>query len=128
MITITNIRQAKPNDFDEIWAIVRSLKSKSPYLIQVPELSPSWNLFKKYLALKEQNNWNENTFQTVYRPQFLTELAQDKQAQAKMEELISKHNAGKSIALVCFCTDPNLCHRSIISDILHAKGIPHTIN
>ena len=26
MVTVTNIRKAKPEDFDEIWAIVRSLK------------------------------------------------------------------------------------------------------
>ena len=128
MITITNIRNAKPADYDEIWAIVRSLKSKSAYLRQVPELSPSWDLFKKYLSLKEDGMWNENTFERIYRPTFLAQIAADPKAQNALEELIAMHNAGKRIALVCFCTDVNLCHRSIISDILTARKVPHTLD
>ena len=49
MITITNIKDADPKEYDEIWAVVRSLKNKADYMKHVPELSPSWNLFKKYL-------------------------------------------------------------------------------
>lgn len=128
MITITNIRSAKPTDFDEIWAIVRSLKNRSEHMIQVSELSPSWNLFKTYLSLREQGKWNEQSFAEIYRPQFEEQIANDPIAQAKIAELISKHNAGKSIALVCFCSDVTLCHRSIISEILTARGIPHTLS
>ena len=128
MITITNIRNAKASDFDEIWAIVRSLKNKSGALTQVSELSPSWDLFKTYLSLKEQGAWNADTFAQIYRPRFLDQMARDPRAQARLDKLISKHQEGKHIALVCFCTDVSLCHRSIISEMLTARGIAHTLS
>ena len=84
MITVTNIRKAKPEDFDEIWAIVRSLKSKSSYLTQVPELSPSWDLFKTYLKLRDDGNWNKQTFETIYKPRFLSQIANDATASKKL--------------------------------------------
>lgn len=52
MIVITNIRNLKPNMYDETYAIVRSLKSSSPWLKQVSVLSPSPTLFHKYMMLK----------------------------------------------------------------------------
>lgn len=40
MITVTNIRSVKYADYDEVWAIVRSLQNPGR-LKQVSELSPS---------------------------------------------------------------------------------------
>lgn len=128
MITITNIRKAKPEDFDEIWAIVRSLKSKSSYLIQVPELSPSWDLFKTYLTLKDDGNWNKQTFETIYKPKFLSQIMNDAAASKKLTELVQKDKENKRIALVCFCTDPSLCHRSLIAQILANYGVQTTLS
>lgn len=128
MITITNIRNAQKDAFDEIWAIVRSLKSKSAYITQVPELSPSWSLFKTYLKLRDDGNWNEQTFETIYKPQFLSQIANDPAASKKLTELIQKDKAGKKIALVCFCTNPTLCHRSLIAQILTNCGVQITLS
>lgn len=52
MIAVTNIRNINYASYDEVWAIVRSIKNPGR-LKQVTELSPSWNLFKKCLALRE---------------------------------------------------------------------------
>lgn len=122
MISICSIRNVKPEDYDEVWAIVRSLKSKSPWIKHVPELSPSMDLFMKYRRLVEKSEWNENTFQTVYVPQFLQEM-HNPLAKARFEELKALDAAGKNIALICFCPRENLCHRSIIAGILQGDGI-----
>lgn len=123
MITICNIRNTgEERGFDEVWAIVRSLKSKSSRLTQVQELSPSWNLFQTYLGLKDRGEWGEKAFAEIYTPQFMQEM-QSAPAQRKLNELIQKHNEGKHIALCCFCTDVSLCHRSLIAKILQERGV-----
>ena len=128
VITITSIRNVNPNDYDEIWAIVRSFKNKPYYIRQVPELSPSWDLFKKYLSLRDAGRWNHESFEQIYRPSFVAQITSDIKAQSALDELVEKHNSGKKIALVCFCKDVTLCHRSIISDMLTERGISHSLS
>lgn len=115
MITVTNIRNINYADYDEVWAIVRSLKNPGR-MKQAAELSPSWNLFKKYLALREAGRWNAETFENVYVPVFLKEM-QNAAARKKMAELITMDRQGKRICLACFCPDETMCHRSIIAGI-----------
>lgn len=43
MITICSIRDARPEEHDETWAIVRSYKNVSPGVRQAADLSPSWD-------------------------------------------------------------------------------------
>lgn len=121
MITFTNIRYANSNDFDEIWAIVRSLKSNSTKLTQVQALSPSKNLFFMYRNMVKTNNWNHNTFESIYVPTFLKEMHSD-EAIAALNKLYQLDKAGKNIACVCFCTDETECHRSIVAGLLQGVG------
>ena len=118
MITITNINYA---NYDEVWAIVQSLKYPGR-MKHIPELSPSWRLFKKYLALRDAGQWNMDSFRNVYVPIFLNEM-QDSAARRKIEELIALDRKGKRKCLACFCPDETLCHRSIVAGILQDKGI-----
>lgn len=120
MITFTNIRNAKPADFDEIWAVVRSLKNPGN-MRQVQALSPSWDLFKTYMNLKNAGKWNADTFQTIYVPTFLREMKAPA-AQNALNELITAGQT-KNIAAVCFCTDQTLCHTSILAGMVQYKGI-----
>lgn len=121
MLTITNIRNINPNDFDETWAIVRKYKGKSKNIVQVKELSPSPDLFCKYSYLLVSNMWDWESFQKVYVPQFLYELKYgDDHGYQYLNELYKMDKAGKKIALVCFCEDERLCHRSIICGLLQA--------
>lgn len=122
MIRITNIRNADKNAFDENWAIVRSMKSKSEWMKQVTALSPSTGLFFAYRNLVNDGNWNADTFNSVYVPRFIRELRQDAEAQSLLQYLIEKDKLGKKICLFCFCTDETLCHRSIIAGILRGMG------
>ena len=53
MIDIANIKSVWPGNYDEVWAVVRSLKSNPKQLWQVQELSPSTSLFYDYLSWKK---------------------------------------------------------------------------
>ncbi len=121
MITVTNIRNINHEDYDEIWAIVRSIKNPGR-MKHVPELSPSWNLFKKYLRLRDAGKWNTVSFHDVYVPAFLQEI-RNADAHKKLTELIEMDRKGKHICLACFCPDEALCHRSIVAGILQNAGM-----
>ncbi len=62
MITVTDIRNVNDAAYDEVWAIVRSLKNPRK-MKHVPELSPSWVLFKKYMQLRDAKQWNADSFE-----------------------------------------------------------------
>lgn len=119
MVTICQMSKVNYAAYDEVWAIVRSLKYGNPRMRHVPELSPSWSLFKRYITIKEEGNWNEHTFQTIYVPQFLKEM-RGKVQQDLLNELF---NIEKHICLVCFCGEEELCHRSIIGGMLQGAGL-----
>lgn len=57
MIHVTNIRTVDTALYDETWAIVRSLKNPSARYKQVPELSPSMELFSLYREMVKQLQW-----------------------------------------------------------------------
>lgn len=120
MITITNIRNVDHAAYDEVWAIVRSLKN-SGKMKHVPELSPSWKLFRRYLQLRNTGRWNSEAFQNFYVPTFLKEM-QTAAVKKKLNELVWLDRQGRRIALVCFCSDEATCHRSIIAGILQHVG------
>lgn len=122
MVTVTNIRNINYPVYDEVWAIVRSLKIPGR-MKHVPELSPSWGLFKKYLELRDAGNWNTDTFQKIYVPVFIREM-QAAEARRKLAELAGLDKQGKNICLACFCPDEATCHRSIVAGILQSKGVP----
>lgn len=119
MVTICQMSKVNYASYDEVWAIVRSLKYGNPRMRHVPELSPSWSLFKRYMSLREEGNWNENTFQTIYVPQFLKEM----RGKAQQDLLNELFNTEKHICLVCFCAEEELCHRSIIGGMLQGAGL-----
>ena len=121
MISICNIRDVSEGQFNEVWAIVRFYRGKSPWINQVVDLSPSQKLWGKFNKLKLDGRWNEETFRSEYLPVFLKEMRSEA-AREKLNELYKKDKAGRSIALVCFCKEENLCHRSIIAGILQGVG------
>lgn len=119
MVAITDIRNIK-GDYDEVWAVTRSSKRLPDGARHVPELSPSWELFNKFRKWKEDGTWDAETFQEKYAPQFLAEM-ESPAARAKLDELVSKSQAGKRICIFCFCADEALCHRSLLAGLLSPR-------
>lgn len=122
MIEIKCISEVDYDKYDEVWAIVRSMKNKSDKMIQVTELAPTTFLFHSYLEMKKLNIWNEETFLKNYVPRFLKDLSKSQSSKDKLNELYKLDRIGRNICLVCFCTDEKLCHRSIIAGLLQGVG------
>ena len=123
MIDVRNIREVKYDDYDEVWACVRSLKNPelASKVKQVAELSPSQYLFHLYLETKRARSFNQKWFNEVYVPQFLKEMHYP-EAKQKLNELFVADRAGKRICICCFCEEEELCHRSILAGLVQGCG------
>lgn len=122
MIRIDRISNVNPADFDICYAIVRSMKNPSKNFQQLAALSPSWTLFKGYRNLVEAHQWNQGSFDRYYVPTFLQEM-KSPEARAELNRLYwASERDNQKIALVCFCTQESLCHRSIIGGMLQGAG------
>ena len=113
-------------NYDLVYIIVRGLtalrNSGDPILsrgVQCKLLSPGDILFKKYLSLKRNGNWNIVTFENIYRPEFESQISESQEAQLMLQLLAL---ADKQIALVCYCDSPFLCHRRVIGEMLENLG------
>lgn len=121
MITVANIKDIEPGQYDEAWAIVRSPKNAPKWMRHVPELSPSWQLFELYRKKRASIQWTKAVFEEEYVPRFLNEM-QTQAAREKLNELFLRSHKGEHIAVACFCTDVEKCHRSIVASLLHGVG------
>lgn len=122
MIHVTNIRNMKPETHDHAYVIVRSLKNPIKHAEQITALSPSTTIFWEFLRRQKAGQWNQTTFDTWYTPAFLQQITNDNNAKEILRDLIHMDRQGKDIVLACFCSNPSLCHRSIIASILAENG------
>lgn len=122
MIHITNIRNMNPEAHDYAYVIVRSLKKPIKNASQLAVLSPNTNTFWEFLRLQKTGQWNKETFDNWYTPAFLVQIQNDEAAKEMLRDLIHMDKQGKDIVLACFCSNSNMCHRSIIAGILAENG------
>jgi len=104
---------------DEIWQITRA-NSNIKGTVWVPELAPSQTLFKLH-----QSEWKEQPpeiWWTTYEKRFNEELKTEEKLSA-LRRLSRAIEAGKTIALVCFCSDSRYCHRRLVEIFLHQHGM-----
>lgn len=121
MIIITNIRNASM-DADEKYAIVRGLKKPITGVQQLASLSPGWAILINYINMKKLGTWNKKTFDEIYTPAFVHQIQNDPEAQKALRDMKARSDAGKSILLMCFCPNADMCHRSIIGKMLEEMG------
>lgn len=123
MIMVGRIAEFKKGMCNHTFAIVRSFRCGSTWIQQVPQLSPSSELFNDYLKVWKPNGiWNKNTFAEKYVPRFLEQLTTDQTAIKWLNWIVKQDREGNTIGLACFCTDETLCHRSIIAGLLQGVG------
>lgn len=122
MIYVMNIRDINAAQYDEVWAIMRSVKGAAQGVKQVKELSPSPELFQKYLRLKDAGRWNAGTFRSIYVPEFIKGIKASTEAKIALNTLWKLDRAGKKIAIGCSCYDEGMCHRSIVAGLLQGVG------
>ena len=122
MIYIRNIRDLCKGNSNQ-WLIVRSANDISEWMIHVPALSPSKNLFFKYLNLKEKGQWGRKAFEEIYVPIFLKDIKSNMDNSKNMLNQVYKMDKnGIDITMACFCPFESLCHRCIIAGLLMGVG------
>ena len=132
MIETMSLRKCNPEKYDEVWLIARhpgkamDFVKKNSNVFVVPELSPSEELFSTFYYLKNSGKWNQDAFDEIYKPEFLEQIMFSNPAISRLRHLL-KHQES-SIALVCFCSDKNMCHRRLIGEILKSLKAEVAIN
>lgn len=91
-------------------------------IIQLKDLAPKYPLFQRYLELKREGDWNSNTFNNIYVPQFLRDLRSNPRSVDALDRIVELCSIGVDVALGCSCLDETLCHRSILAGILSGLG------
>ena len=102
------------NDTTKICIARKYIEGSDEHMI---ELAPSYGLFSWYLQNKDNKGW----FKT-YKETFISDAKQSYSFNNKYNEIKDRLNSGENIALLCFCKDINLCHRSIIKEKLVKDG------
>lgn len=88
--------------------------SKNIYDVWFPNLSPSEELLKEAKSADDARSWQ------AFRRKFLAEM---KQHNASHDlDLLAALSHQANIALGCYCEDENRCHRSILRELLAARG------
>lgn len=122
MIFIRNIKDLS-KDNDNQWLIVRSANNISEWMTYVPALSPSKELFFKYLDLKKKGQWGRETFEEIYVPIFLKDIKSNMDnSKNVLNQVYKMDKSGMDITIACFCQFESLCHRSIIAGLLMGVG------
>ena len=67
------------------------------------------------------STWNQTTYENEYVPRFVAQMRSDEEAKRTLVDLI-RRSKSEEIALACFCSDLNLCHRKIVARILEENG------
>lgn len=117
MITVTNIRNIDHAVYDEVWAIVRSLKHPRMMKSTFQSCPPPGICLDNICQLRNTGRWKTEALQGIYVPTFLKEML-TATARKMLNELVWQDRHGGYIALVCFCSYEATCHRSIVAGIL----------
>jgi len=88
--------------------------SRDLYDIWFPNLSPSEELLKQGLAVADAREWK------AFRRRFLAEM---KSPTARHDlELLAGLSHHTDLSIGCYCADESRCHRSILRELLAARG------
>lgn len=118
MITCCSLNKlssiAKPGDVNLF--IVRNQKAPVNGLTHFPQLAPSKALYSFAMQNKETDGWWD-----VYKSSFEQEL-ETMEKKVAMEVVESFVAEGLRVNLVCYCGEPDHCHRSLVAKALIDRG------
>ncbi len=84
------------------------------YDVWFPNLSPSEALLKEVFPITSEKEWR------TFRRRFQAEMKSP--AASKDLDLLAALSHHTNIAIGCYCEDPEHCHRSILQELLEARG------
>ncbi|WP_026679180.1 DUF488 family protein [Fictibacillus gelatini] len=103
----------------ELWQIMRA-GPELPSAIRVKELSPSDQLFKRYI--KEWRGKPPIKWWTLYEEQFMKEMKTEEKLQG-LRAVYKGLLLGRTIVLICFCEDHRVCHRRLVGEFFKQYGV-----
>lgn len=84
------------------------------YDVWFPNLSPSEQLLKEYIPVADDAAWRR------FRRAFLGEMKAP--APRYDLDLLAALSKDSSFSLGCYCADEHWCHRSLLRELLQARG------
>jgi len=84
------------------------------YDVWLPALAPSETLVKLGLGAKDERAWK--TFVRRYRAEMKTPDA------SRLLDLLAALSKDSSFYVGCYCADESRCHRSLLRELLAARG------
>ena len=88
--------------------------AKNIYDVWFPNLSPSPPLLKEFFPIDDPKQWK------TFKRRFLVEM---KQSEASRDlDVLAALSHQTNFSVGCYCEDESLCHRSILRDLLEARG------
>jgi len=109
MIVISGLSDIDMEQYDEVWCITNNCPNIRPGAKHHPELAP---FIGTYVNYRRGNICNQNLL-TAYGNDLWSGKYKD-----EINKLISLSEEGKWIQLVCYCKNPDECHRSILAKYL----------
>jgi uncharacterized protein YeaO (DUF488 family) len=103
----------------ELWQITRA-GIELPNTIQVPGLSPSPQLFRKFVS--DWKPFPPSKWWSEYEGHFQKELESNEKLQG-LRDIYKKLLLGKNVVLICFCKDHRYCHRRLVADFFKPYGV-----
>lgn len=85
-------------------------------------LTPSKDLLFHAKKLEKEGTWNEESFKTVYLPNFLKSIRNKEEAKDEIREIANALNEGQNVYYACYCGNHKICHRGIVGDIFERNG------
>jgi uncharacterized protein YeaO (DUF488 family) len=92
----------------------REYASRDYYDVWLPELSPSADLVKQALQVKDEKAWR--SFVKRYRGEM------KRPEPARLLDLLAALSRRTNLAVGCYCEDERRCHRSVLRDLLAEHG------
>ena len=88
--------------------------SRDYYDVWLPNLSPSVELMAQGKAVASQAGWNR--FEQLFRKEM------NNGDTARVLDLLVALSRTTNFSVGCYCDDENLCHRSILRQLLEERG------
>ena len=115
----TSVSAIKRTRADEYWLVTRG-GGDIAGTVRVKDLAPSPELFQRYAS-----NWKGRPpaeWWTQYETLFRVEM-QGEPALAALRRLYRTLNSGRTVALTCYCSDPDHCHRRLLGEFMCVHGV-----
>lgn len=113
--SISNIKKI-PDNVIKLLITRKPIKNYKKYdIYYVPSLAPSLQLFSEYSS--GNKSWKEFVFT------FRRDMILNKELNIYLDKVYKQIMSGKNVALICYCSDSDKCHRGIIANYFKELGV-----